>query len=144
VTVRVERLEGASLIRGDRDEVAQVFQNLIQNAIKYGREGGRVDVRMRREKSVQQGGARISVSVSDDGPGIAAEHLPRLTERFYRVNPVSSRDKGGTGLGLAIVKHIMNRHRGELRIQSKVGAGSTFTVIFDEIEPDGGARRTVM
>ena len=79
------------------------------------------------------GDARVWVSVADNGPGIAPEHLPRLTERFYRVNAASSREKGGTGLGLAIVKHIMNRHRGELRIASRLGAGSTFTASFEEL-----------
>ena len=78
-------------------------------------------------------GARVWVSVTDEGPGIAPEHLPRLTERFYRVNVASSREKGGTGLGLAIVKHILNRHRGELRIASRPGAGSTFTAGFEEL-----------
>ena len=72
--------------------------------------------------------ARFVVSVTDDGPGIAPQHLPRLTERFYRVNVPASREKGGTGLGLAIVKHILNRHRGELNVTSKVGQGSTFSV----------------
>jgi two-component system phosphate regulon sensor histidine kinase PhoR len=73
----------------------------------------------------------------DDGPGIAPVHLPRLTERFYRVNVASSREKGGTGLGLAIVKHILNRHRGELRINSKLGVGSTFTASFEELGTGG-------
>ena len=78
----------------------------------------------------------------DNGPGIAPEHLPRLTERFYRVDVASSREKGGTGLGLAIVKHILNRHRGELAIASKPGKGSTFTVMLNEVRashPDRGA-----
>ena len=76
--------------------------------------------------------SRIAVAVRDEGPGIPPEHLPRLTERFYRVNPKSSREKGGTGLGLAIVKHIINRHRGEFRIESELGKGSTFTFVIDE------------
>ena len=101
------------------------MQNLIQNAIKYGREGGHVEVRVGRDAPRGSLGAKVWVSVSDDGPGIAPEHLPRLTERFYRVNVASSREKGGTGLGLAIVKHILNRHRGELKIASKLGVGST-------------------
>jgi two-component system phosphate regulon sensor histidine kinase PhoR len=75
--------------------------------------------------------------VVDDGPGIPAEHLPRLTERFYRVDVDSSREKGGTGLGLAIVKHILNRHRGELAIASNTGQGSTFTVMLNETQPAG-------
>jgi len=120
-------------IRGDREEVVQVIQNLIQNAIKYGREGGQVEVRVGREPSHGSAPARVWVTVSDDGPGIAPEHLPRLTERFYRVNVASSREKGGTGLGLAIVKHILNRHRGELKITSKLGVGSTFSVVFEEL-----------
>jgi len=74
------------------------------------------------------------LAISDDGPGIAAEHLPRLTERFYRVNAAVSREKGGTGLGLAIVKNIVNRHRGELRIESEVGRGSTFTIVLDRLK----------
>ena len=121
-------------MRGDRDELAQVFQNLIQNAIKYGREGGHVHVDMQRRELAASRPERIEVAVKDDGPGIAAQHIPRLTERFYRVNTSQSRDMGGTGLGLAIVKHIVTRHGGDLAIASKVGEGSTFTVAFDNIE----------
>jgi two-component system phosphate regulon sensor histidine kinase PhoR len=120
-------------IRGDREEIVQVLQNLIQNAIKYGREDGTIEVRVGRDAARGAAGSKVWVSVTDDGPGIAPEHLPRLTERFYRVNVTSSREKGGTGLGLAIVKHILNRHRGELRIASRLGAGSTFTASFDEL-----------
>jgi two-component system phosphate regulon sensor histidine kinase PhoR len=129
----VIRNEAPARIRGDREEIVQVLQNLIQNAIKYGREGGHVKVRVGRDAPHGSVGARVWVSVSDDGPGIAPVHLPRLTERFYRVNVTSSREKGGTGLGLAIVKHILNRHRGELKIASKLGAGSTFTASFEEL-----------
>ena len=111
-----------AIVRGDRDELVQVLQNLVQNALKYGRDGGLATVRI-----VHDAG-RIELSVADDGIGIAPEHLPRLTERFYRVNAKDSRERGGTGLGLAIVKHIVNRHRGELRIASTIGKGSTFTV----------------
>ena len=123
----------AAVVRGNRDELEQVFQNLIHNAIKYGREGGTVEITMRRRSG--NGSARdcIAVSVMDDGPGIASEHLPRLTERFYRVDTATSRERGGTGLGLAIVKHILTRHRGELEIASKLGEGSTFTVVLDLI-----------
>jgi len=120
-----------SSVRGDRDELVQVIQNLAQNAIKYGRRGGHVEVRVARESIGRNQPDRISISVADDGPGIAAEHLPRLTERFYRVDVTESRDKGGTGLGLAIVKHVMNRHGGQLRIASRLGEGSTFTVSLD-------------
>lgn len=118
-------------VRGDRDELVQVFQNLMQNAIKYGRRGGRVDVSVAREGAIGSSNARVVVDVRDDGPGIAEEHLPRLTERFYRVDVAASRDKGGTGLGLAIVKHVLNRHHGQLRIRSEVGVGSTFCVWLD-------------
>ena len=124
-------------VRGDREEIVQVLQNLIQNAIKYGREGGHIEVRVGRDAPRGSGSARVWVRVADDGPGIAPVHLPRLTERFYRVNVASSREKGGTGLGLAIVKHILNRHRGELRIASKLGVGSTFTASFDELGAGG-------
>jgi two-component system phosphate regulon sensor histidine kinase PhoR len=132
-TLALSRIDGPARIRGEREEVVQVLQNLIQNAIKYGHEGGRVEVRVGRDASRSSQPARIWVSVSDNGPGIAPEHLPRLTERFYRVSVASSREKGGTGLGLAIVKHIVNRHRGDLKITSRLGAGSTFTVSFDEL-----------
>jgi two-component system phosphate regulon sensor histidine kinase PhoR len=120
-------------VRGDRDELVQVFQNLVQNAIKYGRSGGHVDVRVVREPGSGSTGPKVVVDVRDDGPGIAEEHLPRLTERFYRVDVAQSRDKGGTGLGLAIVKHVLNRHHGHLRIRSRPGAGSTFSVWLDAL-----------
>ncbi len=127
ITLSLSGAEGAAVVRGDHDELAQVFQNLVQNAIKYGRAGGKVDVRLTREPATRL--VRYRVDVIDDGPGIAPQHLPRLTERFYRVNVAASREKGGTGLGLAIVKHVLNRHRGELLITSKLGQGSTFSVI---------------
>lgn len=122
-------------VRGDRDELLQVLQNLAQNAIKYGKPGGRVDVRLQHRREGAGKPARIAMVVTDDGPGIAAEHLPRLTERFYRVNAPQSRDKGGTGLGLAIVKHIVSRHGGELQITSQVGQGSSFSVVLDTVAP---------
>jgi two-component system, OmpR family, phosphate regulon sensor histidine kinase PhoR len=127
VTLSLSGEDHAAVIRGDHDELAQVFQNLIQNAIKYGRQGGRVEVRLSQEPGARA--IRYRVDVIDDGPGIAPQHLPRLTERFYRVSVAASREKGGTGLGLAIVKHILNRHRGELAIHSQLGHGSTFSVI---------------
>ncbi len=123
-TVAVHRLQGRATVRGEHDELVQAIQNLVQNAIKYGRAGGRVDVRIGEESPA----ALRSISISDDGPGIAPEHLPRLTERFYRVSVASSRDRGGTGLGLAIVKHIVTRHRGTLAITSSVGRGATFKI----------------
>lgn len=133
ITLTLHREEAPARIRGDREEIVQVLQNLIQNAIKYGSEGGTVSVRVGRDAARGSLEAKVWVAVRDDGPGIAPVHLPRLTERFYRVNVASSREKGGTGLGLAIVKHILNRHRAELKITSKLGAGSTFTVCFDEL-----------
>jgi two-component system phosphate regulon sensor histidine kinase PhoR len=137
MTVSLARDDSPARIRGDRDEIVQVIQNLIQNALKYGREGGRIEVAIGRSAARGPAGGKVWISVSDNGPGIAPEHLPRLTERFYRVNVASSREKGGTGLGLAIVKHIVNRHRGELRIASKLGVGSTFTASFDELGAKG-------
>jgi two-component system phosphate regulon sensor histidine kinase PhoR len=123
ITLRADLPAGASDVIGDRDELAQVAQNLIQNAIKYGRTGGHVDIAIRREND------RLAFAVADDGIGIAEEHLPRLTERFYRVSAKESKERGGTGLGLAIVKHIVNRHRGELRVTSTLGRGSRFEVL---------------
>jgi len=115
---------------GDRDELTQVFQNLIHNAIKYGREGGEVRVKFGKGESLgrREGGNQIFVSVEDEGEGIPREAIPRLTERFYRVDVKRSRERGGTGLGLAIVKHILNRHHGRLHVESTPGSGSTFTV----------------
>ena len=121
ITVEIVQSDGVVVV-GDRDELAQVAQNLIQNAIKYGRPGGRIDVAVVRIAD------RAVLTVKDDGIGIAPEHLPRLTERFYRVVPKDSRERGGTGLGLAIVKHIVNRHHGVLDISSKTGTGSVFSV----------------
>lgn len=108
---------------GDADQLTQVFQNLVDNALKYGRAGTAVEVTATRQES-----GELSVAVTDHGDGIAREHLPRLTERFYRVDAARSRQLGGTGLGLAIVKHIVNRHRGHLSVDSKIGEGSRFTV----------------
>jgi two-component system, OmpR family, phosphate regulon sensor histidine kinase PhoR len=113
---------GATTVTGDRDDLEQLVQNLVQNAIKYGRPGGKVDI------ALHQQGAQICLTVTDDGIGIAPENVPRLTERFYRVNAKQSRERGGTGLGLAIVKHIVNRHRGSLDVTSKLGEGSEFKV----------------
>jgi two-component system, OmpR family, phosphate regulon sensor histidine kinase PhoR len=123
------------VVRGDADELAQLFQNLMHNALKYGHGGGRLDVTAIRQPRPSGKPERISVSVRDYGPGIAEEHLPRLTERFYRVDVATSREKGGTGLGLAIVKHILNRHRGQLSIDSAPDKGATFTVHLDAEPP---------
>ena len=133
IKIVVTKGESPIRIRGDRDEIVQVIQNLVHNAIKYGREGGRVEVGVSRVMDGVPPVSRGLVAVADEGQGIPPEHLPRLTERFYRANVTASREKGGTGLGLAIVKHIVIRHRGELRITSEVGKGSTFSVLFDEL-----------
>jgi two-component system phosphate regulon sensor histidine kinase PhoR len=127
VGVEIKRIvpEGPVNVSGDSDELTQVFENLIENACKYGQEGKKVEVRLTAAK-----GQPVEVSIRDYGPGIPEEHVPRLTERFYRVNVESSRSKRGTGLGLAIVKHILTRHRARLIIRSEVGTGSTFTVRF--------------
>ncbi|WP_051228606.1 ATP-binding protein [Pleomorphomonas oryzae] len=114
-------------IAGDRDELTQVFANLIENAVKYGRDGGHITLSLTDEVG-DDGRQGFRISVIDDGPGIAAEHLPRLTERFYRVDAARSREQRGTGLGLAIVKHIVNRHQGRLIIRSEVGVGTTVNV----------------
>ena len=114
------------LVPGDRDELIRVFENLVENALKYAASGKRVDIAL----SVGEGpdGKREArIAVRDRGPGIAPEHLPRLTERFYRVDVSESRAQGGTGLGLALVKHILNRHGGRLTIESVLGQGATFT-----------------
>ena len=109
-------------VQGDRDELAQIVQNLLDNAVKYGRPGSDIKV------SGDATAALVRVAVADQGDGIPSEHLPRLTERFYRVDTARSRELGGTGLGLAIVKHIVGRHRGRFEIQSRLGEGSIFTV----------------
>jgi len=141
-TIELQRMEGPAEVRGDRDELVQVFQNLIQNAIKYGRIEGRIEVSILRQAPTGGRAEQFVVAVADDGPGIAPQHLPRLTERFYRVNVAASREKGGTGLGLAIVKHILNRHRGELTIASELGRGSTFRVVLPAAQPVLGEART--
>jgi two-component system phosphate regulon sensor histidine kinase PhoR len=115
------------IVPGDRDELIRVFENLIENALKYGGSGKRVDITLSRV-AAPDGQPEARVAVRDYGPGIAAEHLPRLTERFYRVDVAGSRAQGGTGLGLALVKHILNRHHGRLSIESKLDHGATFTV----------------
>jgi two-component system phosphate regulon sensor histidine kinase PhoR len=115
-------------VQGDEDELAQVFQNLIDNAIKYGRPNGEITIAASIAGRAATPASFVRIAVTDRGEGIASEHLPRLTERFYRVDTARSRELGGTGLGLAIVKHILNRHRGRLEISSTIGVGSTFTV----------------
>ncbi|MEJ6781997.1 ATP-binding protein [Aminobacter sp. Piv2-1] len=126
VVVERDFAEGALEVHGDRDELFQVFQNLLENACKYGQSGGRVEVSMRRVS--EAGEPELEVTVRDFGPGIPAEHIPRVTERFYRVDVETSRAQKGTGLGLSIVKHILSRHNGRLTIRSELGKGSAFTV----------------
>jgi two-component system phosphate regulon sensor histidine kinase PhoR len=139
---------GAAMIVGDRDQILQVAQNLIDNAVKYSPDGGTVEIEVAENVSADEaialtrtGAARLSLlnpdlqggerfvmlRCADTGPGIAREHLPRLSERFYRVQGQKSGERLGTGLGLAIVKHIINRHRGGLAIESVEGQGTTFT-----------------
>jgi two-component system phosphate regulon sensor histidine kinase PhoR len=112
---------GLPPVVGDRDQILQVLHNLISNALKYGQSGTPITVRAEARDG------QVRISVIDRGEGIAAEHLPRLTERFYRVDSQRSRKMGGTGLGLAIVKHIVERHRGRLEIESQPGQGSVFS-----------------
>jgi two-component system phosphate regulon sensor histidine kinase PhoR len=124
VSIDIALPETPYVVYGDRDELARVFENLCENALRYGASGKRVELRFAREET---GGVPMAVvSVRDFGPGIAPEHLPRLTERFYRVDVVDSRSQGGTGLGLALVKHVLNRHQGRLSIESTAGDGATF------------------
>lgn len=133
ITLECE-LDALQTVKGDPDELGQVFQNLVSNGIKYGRPGTSVTIRAERpnrgpaQMPYSTRNACLAIHVIDRGDGIAKEHLPRLTERFYRVDTARSRQMGGTGLGLAIVKHIVNRHRGALVVDSTVGRGSTFTV----------------
>jgi two-component system, OmpR family, phosphate regulon sensor histidine kinase PhoR len=124
VEISLNLAEGL-MVRGDHDELLQVAGNLIENAVKYANSGKRIEVSAARDPN-----GDIEFSVTDFGPGIPPDHLPRLTERFYRVSIQESRSRGGTGLGLAIVKHILNRHRAKLFIASKLGEGSRFTVRF--------------
>jgi two-component system phosphate regulon sensor histidine kinase PhoR len=126
VTVQVDAAN-AVRVPGDRDELVRVFENLVENALKYGAAGKRVEIGFSEGES-PEGEQEARISVRDYGPGIAPEHVPRLTERFYRVDVRESRAQGGTGLGLALVKHILNRHHGRLLIESLPGAGATFTV----------------
>ena len=112
-------------VLGDRDELIRALENLVENALKYGAAGKRVDVTLSAGQT-RAGTPEARIAVRDYGPGIAPEHLPRLTERFYRVDIADSRQQGGTGLGLALVKHVLNRHNGRLTIESTPGQGASF------------------
>ena len=133
VTLEVTGAEGVVPVPADADQLTQVFHNLIENAVKYGGSGQRVTIAISREaRDLSLRGPAVRIDVIDRGEGIDPIHLPRLTERFYRVDSHRSREKGGTGLGLAIVKHIVNRHRGRFRIDSEKGKGSRFSILLPE------------
>ncbi|WP_315740514.1 MULTISPECIES: ATP-binding protein [unclassified Bradyrhizobium] len=134
VVIETSLPEAPVTIAGDREELLRVFENLIENALKYGASGGRVIVSLEQAVSAENA-PEIRVKVRDFGPGIAPEHLPRLTERFYRVDVGDSRAQGGTGLGLSLVKHILNRHRGRLLIESVPRNGAAFTACFPQSRP---------
>lgn len=131
-SIRIEAGPDLPLVIGEYSELSQVFYNLTTNALKYGGDRGPVEITAQkvntRPPAMMGQGPCVKVSVRDRGEGISKEHLPRLTERFYRVDTARSRELGGTGLGLAIVKHITNRHRGVLTIESEIGKGSAFSV----------------
>jgi two-component system phosphate regulon sensor histidine kinase PhoR len=134
-TLTIDDRSGAAPVPGDRTQLLQLVRNLVVNAVKYGRAESEVTVRIEED-----GPERVRLSVADRGEGIAPEHLPRLTERFYRVDAGRSRAAGGTGLGLAIVKHIVGRHRGRLEIKSRPGQGTTVEVTLPRAaEADGEA-----
>jgi two-component system phosphate regulon sensor histidine kinase PhoR len=134
MTIEIRMPPDVPPIAGDEDQLIQVLQNLLDNAVKYGSPGTAVEVTVTADQR------EIAIAVRDHGEGIAPEHLPRLTERFYRVDAARSRALGGTGLGLAIVKHIVNRHRGRFEIESTLGAGSTFTVRLPVSQPAGAEK----
>jgi two-component system phosphate regulon sensor histidine kinase PhoR len=130
------------MIVGDSDQIAQVVQNLLDNALKYGREGGiiRLEAGQAPLGGRWPGRAGVVIAISDQGAGIPRDHIPRLTERFYRVDKGRSRAVGGTGLGLAIVKHIVNRHRGQLIIESEIGVGTKVSVWLPLTQPGIASR----
>lgn len=165
VTIKADLGQGGATVAGDRDEIVQVIQNLVDNALKYSSNGGVVELSIDRDRTLDEAmaarmpeGTRLSlatpdreagqkyavVTVRDHGPGMAREHLPRLTERFYRVEGQKSGERQGTGLGLAIVRHIIIRHRGGLAVDSALGQGAVFAACFPlaparEAEPVGGS-----
>jgi len=127
VAINVEASPEPLTVLGDRDELIRAVENLVENALKYGAAGKRIDITLVCGQT-RAGASEARLTVRDFGPGIAPEHLPRLTERFYRVDVTESRAQGGTGLGLALVKHVLNRHGGRLSIESTPGAGASFTM----------------
>ncbi|WP_425088312.1 ATP-binding protein [Stappia sp.] len=145
VAIEVTLPEGPAIVRGDRDELIEVLENLIENSLKYGASGERVEIglawaELDRPQAEPRPPGQWILTIRDHGPGIAPEHLPRLTERFYRVDVAASREMKGTGLGLAIVKHILTRHRARLDIESRLGEGASFLVkipaAMSSTEPD--------
>ena len=132
ITIRLDDARASHgnrlLMLGESDEITEVFHNLVENAVKYAFEDSEIIVRLSDADD-----RHFRVDVTNHGEGIAAKHLPRLTERFYRVDKARSRQMGGTGLGLAIVKHIVNRHRGVMTIRSDLGDMTTFSVTFPVI-----------
>jgi two-component system phosphate regulon sensor histidine kinase PhoR len=127
--IRIEIEPGLPRVTGDLSQILQLLDNLVSNALRYGRSGRPVAVGLRRERDMAH------LTVADEGEGIAPEHIPRITERFYRVDPSRSRSLGGTGLGLSIVKHIVERHRGRLRFESQLGRGTIVHVLLPVAEP---------
>jgi len=127
IRINIDVPEGPLRVLGDRDELVRIFENLVENALKYAASGKRVDIDLSCVAAAGNSQEAL-VTVRDYGPGIPPEHLPRLTERFYRVDVKESRAQGGTGLGLALVKHILNRHGGRLTVTSNVGKGAAFNV----------------
>ena len=145
--IRIETEFSADLpdVPGDKDDLYRALQNLVDNALKYAAEDSTVTISARPASEDQlsqlsRNARYVAVSVKDRGEGIAPQHLPRLTERFYRVDTARSRQLGGTGLGLAIVKHVVNRHRGVLLIDSVLGEGSTFTIVLPSLAESAAAK----
>ncbi|TCL09441.1 two-component system phosphate regulon sensor histidine kinase PhoR [Shimia isoporae] len=125
-----DREASEMIVPGDSDQLLQVVTNLIENALKYGGEGTEAVLSLSEiDRATGVKGEALNLTISDNGPGIDDVHIPRLTERFYRIDSHRSREMGGTGLGLAIVKHIINRHRGRLEIESALGKGTSISVI---------------
>jgi two-component system phosphate regulon sensor histidine kinase PhoR len=137
VEIKVEAPAEPLVVLGDRDELIRALENLVENALKYGAAGKRVDIALSRART-RAGSPEARIAVRDHGPGIAPEHLPRLTERFYRVDVADSRSQGGTGLGLSLVKHVLARHGGRVSIESVRGQGATFTMHVPLRTGDGG------
>jgi thioredoxin type arsenate reductase len=131
-------------LQGDLDRLQQLFINLVDNAIKYTPTGGTVTLTATRTAINNGSPPQVEIAVSDTGPGIPEKDLPRLTERFYRVDKARSRDLGGTGLGLAIVKHIVQAHKGELKIESEINKGTTVRVRIPQAQSNGTGRKTIL